>query len=475
MAGALGGDYERLEDAPYPFGWVSPRLILILFFCLSIMVYFDRGALAGCVVDVQDEFNIDNTQAGVLSGSYLFFYCIFSPIFAHLANTHRPLIIAGWGMGVWVGGCVCTGLSFDFWTILIARSLTGVGEASFMCMASTVIDFVAPNETRSTWLSYFYVAIPAGYALGNVIGSSMGHMGWWRYTFIGESVISIVLVLTLFYIPGPANMLKLDPTRVKAEDDPVSVKIKKLATNATYVFVALGYASQTFVVGGLTFWAVKYMTKVYDLSEDKSGLIFGGIALVSGLIGSVAGGMLLDYMKGNAVTHKHLTLAAIRLIWPLSLVACVIGLWCMIYDNFYSFVGCCFIANLAIFATVGPINNCALWSVPLDERPFAMATVTLVIHILGDSPAPMIIGKFADAWGWRTAMIVGMLWLVPPLLCFFLAYVVVSAKPEERAESVGSASVIYDALEEDSFTDSKPPMPVSGKVGGSVQNSIAEV
>ena len=47
MAGALGGDYERLQDAPYPFGWVKPAYILILFFLLSIMVYFDRGALAG--------------------------------------------------------------------------------------------------------------------------------------------------------------------------------------------------------------------------------------------------------------------------------------------------------------------------------------------------------------------------------------------------------------------------------------------
>ena len=112
------------------------------------------------------------------------------------------MILAGWGMAVWVGGCVFTGLSFDFYTILIARSLTGVGEASFMCMASTVIDFVAPVESRSTWLACFYVAIPAGYAMGNVLGAGIASVGSWRYTFIGESVISILLVLSLFYIPG---------------------------------------------------------------------------------------------------------------------------------------------------------------------------------------------------------------------------------------------------------------------------------
>ena len=42
-------------------------------------------------------------------------------IFASL-KTSKNMILAGWGMAVWVGGCVFTGLSFDFYTILIARS-----------------------------------------------------------------------------------------------------------------------------------------------------------------------------------------------------------------------------------------------------------------------------------------------------------------------------------------------------------------
>jgi len=477
MAGALGGDYERLQDVPYPFGWVKPEYVLILFFLLSIMVYFDRGALAGCIEDVQHEFGINNTKGGILSGSYLFFYCIFSPIFAHIANSQKPMILAGWGMAVWVGGCVFTGLSFDFYTILIARSLTGVGEASFMCMASTVIDFVAPPESRSTWLACFYVAIPAGYAMGNVLGSLIASFGShaWRYTFIGESVISILLVLSLFYIPGPANMLQLDPTRIKQEDDPVCTKFSKLATNATYCFIVLGYASQTFVVGGLTFWSVKYLHKVYNFSEAMAGSVFGAVALLSGLVGSIAGGILLDGIKGDEERYKQLTLAGLKLVLPLSLVAFLFGMWAMIYHNIYSFLICVSIAELAIFATVGPINNIVLWSVPIDERPFAMATTTLVIHILGDSPAPFIIGWFSDIWGWRTAMSVGTLWLGPPLLCFFLGYIVVMAKPNESIPegSIGSSSAIQNALEEDSFMDAAPPVPVKEK-SGLIQNGFSD-
>jgi len=453
------GNYERLEDAPYPFGWVSPKYILILFFLLSNMVYFDRGALAGCISNVQDEFNINNTQGGVLSGSYLFFYCVFSPIFAHIANSMRPMIIAGWGMAFWVAGCIFTGLSWNFWTILLARSLTGVGEASFMCMASTVIDFVAPKEKRSTWLAYFYVAIPFGYALGNVAGASVAEAMSWRYTFFVESIISTVLVLTLCFIPGPATMRVLDPSLADVEDDPLCTKFYKLMTNATYIFVVLGYASQTFVVGGLTFWSVKYLEEVYGLSETKAGTIFGALACSSGLLGSVAGGWMLDALKGNAVRYNKLTLAGLKLVLPLSLVAFLFAMWAMIYKNFWSFVVCVFIGELAIFATVGPINNCVLWSVPMDERPFSMATVTLVIHIIGDSPAPFVIGWFADAWGWRTAMVVGTIWLAPPLLCFALAYIVVKKKPDrEDSESVTSASTSFSILFKTQHTEELNPL-----------------
>jgi MFS family permease len=73
-------------------------------------------------------------------------------------------------MFVWVAAVVFSGFSQDFWTLLLARSLTGVGEASFLVMAAPLIDFFAPPTKRSTWLAIFYAAIPIGYAAGAAVG-----------------------------------------------------------------------------------------------------------------------------------------------------------------------------------------------------------------------------------------------------------------------------------------------------------------
>ena len=76
-------------------------------------------------------------------------------------------------MLTWASGCALTGFLSNFYLLILARLLTGIGEASFLAFSSTIIDVAAPHESRAFWLGLFFMAISFGYAIGYAGGGEM--------------------------------------------------------------------------------------------------------------------------------------------------------------------------------------------------------------------------------------------------------------------------------------------------------------
>ena len=73
------------------------------------------------------------------------------------------------GMVIWSGATLLCGVSVTYWMLLIGRAITGVGEASFVALAPPYILDEAPPEKKTLWLSFFYIALPVGTAIGSLL------------------------------------------------------------------------------------------------------------------------------------------------------------------------------------------------------------------------------------------------------------------------------------------------------------------
>jgi len=82
-------------------------------------------------------------------------------------------------------------------------------------------------------------------------------------------------------------------------------------------------------------------------------------------------------------------------------------------------VGCIF-----IFMTTSAVNIATMWTVPSESRPFAIAISTILIHLLGDVPSPVIIGLLDDEFQPNFALLCTVLWLIWCILLWAAAYVV---------------------------------------------------
>ncbi|OAY33541.1 probable sphingolipid transporter spinster homolog 2 isoform X2 [Manihot esculenta] len=433
--------------------WFTPRRLLMMFCVINMLNYVDRGAIASNGVNgsirtcddkgicnsgsgIQGDFNLNNFQDGVLSSAFMVGLLVASPIFASLAKSHNPFRLIGVGLSVWTFATAGCGSSFDFWSIAICRMLVGVGEASFISLAAPFIDDNAPVAQKTAWLATFYMCIPTGVALGYVYGGFVGNHFNWRFAFWGEAFLMLPFAVLGFVMkPLPLKGFAFTESKealtsiealasIPEEDDNegigsnASVKGSKLKGKTTilqqlsrisrdmkvllldrvYVVNVLGYISYNFVIGAYSYWGPKAGYNIYHMSN--ADMMFGGITIVCGILGTLAGGIILDRM--NATISNAFKLLSVATF--LGAIFCF-SAFCL--RSLFGFIVLFSVGELLVFATQAPVNFVCLHCVKPGLRPLSIAMSTVSIHIFGDVPSSPLVGVLQDHINnWRgTALI----------------------------------------------------------------------
>uniref|UniRef100_A0A7N0ZVC4 Major facilitator superfamily (MFS) profile domain-containing protein n=1 Tax=Kalanchoe fedtschenkoi TaxID=63787 RepID=A0A7N0ZVC4_KALFE len=443
---------RRSSEAVTKGSWFTPKRLLIVFCVINMLNYVDRGVIASNGVNgsletctesgvctggkgIQGEFKLNNFEDGVLSSAFMVGLLLASPIFASLAKSYNPFRLIGVGLSVWTVSTLGCGCSFNFWSIAICRMLVGVGEASFISLAAPFIDDNAPVAMKTAWLAMFYMCIPTGIALGYVYGGIVGSNFNWRWAFWGEALLMLPFAILGFvmkplqlkgFAPSGSSKAFIAVETVDESDDletaevPVLVAdggdrsedavktsnmftrffgdLKQLLGEKVYVVNVLGYIAYNFVIGAYSYWGPKAGYNIYHMAN--ADLMFGGITIVCGIFGTLAGGYALDHMVAT-LSNAFKLLAGATFFGAIFCFAA----FCM--KSMYAFIALFAVGELLVFATQAPVNYVCLHCVKPRLRPLSMAMSTVSIHIFGDVPSSPLVGVLQDhIKNWRhTALI----------------------------------------------------------------------
>ncbi|XP_021287151.1 probable sphingolipid transporter spinster homolog 2 isoform X2 [Herrania umbratica] len=444
-------------SVPEP-SWFTPKRLLVIFCVINLLNYVDRGAIASNGVNgsqgtctssgtctsgsgIQGEFNLNNFEDGILSSAFMVGLLVASPIFASLAKSVNPFRLIGVGLSAWTVATAGCGFSFNFWSITICRMLVGVGEASFISLAAPFIDDNAPVAQKTAWLAIFYMCIPTGYAFGYVYGGLVGSYLNWRFAFWVEAIMMLPFAI-LGFVMKPLQLKGFAPaesrkalismeTAIPEVQEALNVKgsaesmkeefghtfsklkcallnlnrfsrftkdMKELLVDKVYVVNVLGYCAYNFVLGAYSYWGPKAGYNIYKMSD--ADLIFGGITIVCGIVGTLAGGYILDLMTSTISN-------AFKLLSIATFFGAIFCFTAFCFKSMYAFLALFSIGELLVFATQGPVNYISLHCVKPSLRPLSMAISTVSIHIFGDVPSSPLVGVLQDSVNnWReTALI----------------------------------------------------------------------
>jgi MFS family permease len=268
-----------------------PGAILALLTTLNLLNYLDRYILSAVLPLIQDELHISGFIAGTLATVFLVGYFATSPLFGQLADREgvrggRKGLMAA-GVALWSAATAATGFAGGTTGLLATRAFVGVGEASYATIAPTIIDDLAPPERKGRWLSIFYVAIPVGSALGFVVGGILGKHFGWRAAFFAVGGPGVLAALACLLIAEPARRSALKHVAiVKTARALIAIRLYRRAI--------LGYAAQTFAIGGFGYWAPTYIYRHYGVPLDKASGTFGVILVLAGGAGTAFGGWWSD-------------------------------------------------------------------------------------------------------------------------------------------------------------------------------------
>ena len=88
---------------------------------------------------IQGDFGLTLVQDGLLPAAFMVGLLVSSPIFAEASKRHNALRLIGAGLAVWTAAAAGCGLAPGFGVLLLCRMAVGVGEASFVALASPFI------------------------------------------------------------------------------------------------------------------------------------------------------------------------------------------------------------------------------------------------------------------------------------------------------------------------------------------------
>jgi MFS transporter, Spinster family, sphingosine-1-phosphate transporter len=401
-----------------------PALIALgVLTAINLLNYLDRYLVPPLVPELEGALGISHEQAGWLWPAFMIVYMVAAPVFGAWGDRRsrtRPIAL---GVAIWSLATVLSGLARSYPQLYASRALVGIGEAAYAAIAPALLADYFPLSARGRVYAVLNMAIPVGAALGYVLGGLIGHHFGWRAAFFLCGAPGVLLAGAILALPDPPRGARDDPATVIAgypPRAPASGEVREamsvyrsLLGRIPYLLLVLGYAAYTFGLGGLGFWMPTFLQQVRGVSADEATTGFGAIVIVTGFIGTLAGGWLGDYFlrrsRQGYLWFSAMTTLAAAPVAVLALVSPAPGIY---YPAIVA-------AELLLFMSTGPINAAIINIVSPLERASAMALSIFTIHLLGDVPSPPLIGHLAVTGSLGRAVLIvpvalaigGMIWL----------------------------------------------------------------
>ncbi len=390
------------------------RYALVLLLGANLLNYVDRQVLYAMFPLIKSDLQVSDTALGLLGSAFMLCYMTSAPLLGWLGDRTSRTRVASWGLALWSVATAAAGYSYGYRMLLAARSVVGIGEASFGTVSPGLISDYFPKERRGFVLSWFYLAIPVGSALGYMLGGILGQSMGWHAAFLIVGLPGLLLAVPIYLLREPrrggfeeiAPRLTGRPWR----------EYSTLFRNRSYVTNTLAMAAMTFALGGLAQWVPTFLYRLHGLDVARANTVFGAITVLSGIIGTLTGGWL-----GDRLQKKNPAGYLVVSGWGFFLGA-PIAVYALLTSSFPHCIAAIFLAELLLFLNTGPLNTVIVNVTSPSIRAMAFAVNIFFIHALGDALSPTIVGSLSDLWQLRTALLITPLAiLIAAILCFLCA------------------------------------------------------
>lgn len=372
------------------------RLTLWILLTVYIFNFIDRQIVNILAEPIAKDLDLSDTQIGLMTGlAFALFYTVLGIPIARLADretTSRPRLIAT-ALALWSAMTALCGLAQNFWQLLLARVGVGVGEAGCTPPAHSLISDMVPPDRRASALAFYSLGIPIGSLLGMVIGGLLADYLGWREAFVVVGLPGVVLALVVWFVlRDPRRSDAAAVLRAKSQPAalPVGKAVAEVMRSRAFVLLVIAGSAASFLSYGKTTWVTIFFQRTHDLTPGQTGLWFGIIGGVGGILGTWLGGYLAD--RFGATNRRHVLSApaiGMALAVPIAIAAYQAPSWPLA-------LALIFVPQVFNSLYYGPCYSAAQGLVPMRARAIAAASLLFFQNLIGLGLGPLFFGMLSD-------------------------------------------------------------------------------
>lgn len=211
---AMGQSPARLEreqpetkDGATKGNWMVSVLVLSIGW---LLLYATRTALSSALKDIGDFWGLSEGYLGILSSSFFFSYMLLqipSGLLADRFGSRRMILV---GFGIQAAGLLAGVLARSPFQFLLARVLTGAGQATYFACQQAILSFTLPPERRAGGVAVTTAGAGIGSAVGFLLGKFLSAFSLgWKMPFVALGGISVAFILLVAAaVPEPRSSRK---------------------------------------------------------------------------------------------------------------------------------------------------------------------------------------------------------------------------------------------------------------------------
>jgi MFS family permease len=370
---------------PLPTPSARPRGIppLPLLTLINFFNYLDRQVVYGMTPHIQGTFHLSNFKLGWLASANLFVFAVASLISGPIADRIGPRKVIFAGIFVWSVATIGSALSTSFPMLLFFRALVGVGEGAYGPSANTLLCADAPPEKRGRALGIYNIGMALGGTSGLVLGTILAPMVGWRGVFWIAGGPSILLTIAAAFVAAPDRIAR-----------PQNLPARAYLLSPMYIMAVVGGVLATFGASSLIFWVRTLVIEERHLSVTFGSVYMAFVGLFCGAGGVIVGGYMGDALNRRARGGHALTIGISMLI------AVPVGTAALLVNWIPGFLVLTAAASFLLSVYNGPSAAVIDELGPPQYAATLQAVSMFSLHVLGNTPAPSVIGRISDQLHW---------------------------------------------------------------------------
>jgi MFS family permease len=304
------------DKEPRTFGGASPgawwMLAVLLFF--NILSFTDRYVMTMLVEPMKADLHASDVKMSLVLGpAFAILYGVSALPLGWLADRYPRRLVIYFGVTLWSLAATATGLARTFVTLLLARTVMGVGEASLTPSAYPLLADSFPRNRLTLALSIYQMGVKIGsavaFSVGAVAIALAAKYGPFHIPGYGE-LASWQAVLAIIGAPGVMFALLAftfsEPQRRAATESP-SVPIGQFLrqNRALLALMAVGFCLVSMCAFSYSSWIPSYMTREFGWKPTRYGPALALINLIAA-VAMVAKGWIVDWLFGRGMKDAHL-------------------------------------------------------------------------------------------------------------------------------------------------------------------------